>query len=97
MNKEKLFIYVGRIEALSLLILMGIAMPMKYLMDQPEMVKHVGRAHGGLFLLYVVMAAAMADSQNWPRKKLMMSWLLSCVPFGTFIFEKKYMQVSPTA
>ncbi len=91
MNNEKLFIYTGRIEAISLLVLMLIAMPMKYLMGNPEMVKQVGRAHGGLFLLYVVMAAAIADSQNWPRKKLMMSWLLSCLPFGTFIFEKKYL------
>lgn len=83
--------YLGRLEGLSLLILMLIAMPMKYVMGDPEMVKIFGRAHGGLFLAYVVAAAAIADSQNWDKKKLRMSWLLSCVPFGTFIFERKYM------
>ena len=88
---EKLFIILGRLEGISLLFLMLIAMPMKYIMHQPEMVKHAGRAHGGLFLAYVIAAAIISESKNWAPKKLRMSWILSCVPFGTFIFEKKYM------
>ena len=90
--KEKLFIYLGRLEGLSLILLMFVAMPMKYLMDNPEPVKHLGRAHGGLFIAYVLAAAAVAETQNWESKKLRMSWLFSCLPFGTFIFEKKYMK-----
>lgn len=94
---EKLFILLGRLEGLSLIGLMFIAMPMKYIMGNPELVKHLGRAHGGLFLAYVIAAAAISDSQNWDKKKLRMSWILSCIPFGTFIFEKKYMnQASAT-
>jgi integral membrane protein len=92
MNKEKLFVLLGRLEGLSLILLMFVAMPIKYLMDNPEPVKHLGRAHGGLFLAYVVFAAALADSQNWDGKKLRMSWILSCLPFGTFYFEKKYLK-----
>jgi integral membrane protein len=88
---EKLFIYLGRLEGLSLLGLMFIAMPMKYIMGNPELVKHFGRAHGGLFLAYCVAAAVISDSQNWDKKKLRTAWLFSCLPFGTFIFEKKYM------
>ena len=88
---EKLFIYLGRLEGISLLVLMLIAMPMKYIMHEPEMVKQVGRAHGGLFIAYVIAAAAISDAKNWDKKKLYRSWVLSCVPFGTFIFEKKYM------
>ena len=88
---EKLFILLGRLEGISLLVLMLIAMPMKYIMHEPEMVKYAGRAHGGLFLGYVIFAAMISDAQNWDKKKLRMSWILSCVPFGTFIFEKKYM------
>ena len=89
---EKLFILLGRLEGLSLLGLMFIAMPMKYIMGNPELVKHLGRAHGGLFLAYCIAAAAISDSQNWGGKKLRMAWLFSCLPFGTFIFEKKYMK-----
>jgi integral membrane protein len=92
MNKVKLFLLLGRLEGLSLILLMFVAMPMKYLMDNPEPVKHLGRAHGGLFLAYVVAAAMISESQNWDGKKLRMSWILSCLPFGTFYFEKKYMK-----
>jgi integral membrane protein len=92
MNKVKLFLLLGRLEGLSLILLMFVAMPLKYLMDNPEPVKHLGRAHGGLFLAYVVAAAMISESQNWDGKKLRMSWILSCLPFGTFYFEKKYMK-----
>jgi integral membrane protein len=92
MNKVKLFLLLGRLEGLSLILLMFVAMPIKYLMDNPEPVKHLGRAHGGLFLAYVVAAAMISESQNWDGKKLRMSWILSCLPFGTFYFEKKYMK-----
>lgn len=92
MNQEKLFLYLGRLEGLSLIALMFLAMPMKYLMNNPEPVKHLGRTHGGLFIAYVLVAAMIAEKQNWDSKKLRMSWLYSCLPFGTFIFEKKYMK-----
>lgn len=91
LKNEKFFVLLGRLEGISLLILLGIAMPMKYMLGQPEMVKIMGRAHGGLFLAYVVVAAIIAEAQGWDPKKLRMSWILSCLPFGTFIFENKYM------
>ena len=85
---NKIFLTVGRLEGASLLILLFIAMPLKYAFHQPEMVKHVGRAHGGLFLAYVVLAAYLADKDQWGSKKLLLAWVLSCVPFGTFYFER---------
>ena len=53
---------VGILEGISFLVLLGIAMPLKYLAGQPEAVKVVGWAHGALFVLYVgaVMQAALA-------------------------------------
>ena len=92
---EKIFILLGRLEGLSFLFLMFVAVPMKHIMGKPEMVKYGGSIHGGLFLAYCLAAAALSDTQNWDKKKLRMSWILSCVPFGTFIFEKKYMQLTP--
>ena len=44
---------IGTAEALSLLILLFIAMPLKYMMDMPQMVRVVGMVHGVLFILYV--------------------------------------------
>ena len=44
---------VGILEAISFLLLLGIAMPLKYAFGQPEMVRIVGMAHGVLWILYV--------------------------------------------
>lgn len=88
----KSFLYLGRLEGLSLIMLLFVAMPIKYVLGNPEWVKHLGRAHGGLFIAYVLLAAMIAEKQNWDSKKLRMSWLFSCLPFGTFIFEKKYLK-----
>ncbi|MDG0815171.1 DUF3817 domain-containing protein [Bdellovibrio svalbardensis] len=85
------FRVLGWLEGISLLVLLFIAMPMKYVMGQPEMVRMVGQAHGMLFLLYVVMAVNLAISHDWKKMKLLMAVILSSVPFGTFFFEKKYL------
>ena len=47
--------FVGLLEGVSLLVLLGIAMPLKYLANQPDAVKLVGWAHGVLFVLFVVL------------------------------------------
>lgn len=47
---------VGLLEAISFLLLLGVAMPLKYMFDQPEMVRIVGMAHGVLWILYVGLA-----------------------------------------
>jgi len=94
---EKLFILLGRLEGLSFLFLMFVAVPMKHIMGKPEMVRYGGSAHGALFLAYCLAAAALSDTQNWDKKKLRMAWILSCVPFGTFFFESKYLNTPATA
>lgn len=88
---KRAFIIVGWIEGISLLLLLFVAMPLKYIWMQPEMVRQVGMAHGLLFMLYVVGAINLALDESWGWKKLTMALVLSSVPFGTFIFEKKYL------
>jgi len=92
---EKWFLLLGRLEGVSLLFLMFIAMPIKYLLQNPEWVKHAGRAHGGLFIAYCVAALMLSEKRNWSRNTLALAWGLSCLPFGTFIFEKKYLNTRP--
>jgi len=89
---EKWFLWLGRLEGISLLFLMFIAMPIKYLLQNPEWVKHAGRAHGGLFLAYCIAALVLSEKNNWNRGTLARAWVYSCIPFGTFIFEKKYLK-----
>jgi integral membrane protein len=86
------FKMIGWLEGTSLLTLLFIAMPLKYIGHDPMPVRIVGSIHGGLFLLYVGLACFLFDRDNWSRKELVTAWILSVVPFGTFIFERKYLR-----
>ena len=83
---------IGWLEGCSLLTLLFIAMPIKYIGHNPLPVRIVGSIHGGLFLLYVVLASALFDRDNWTKKELILAYVLSTVPFGTFIFDRKYLR-----
>ncbi len=85
----KLFKIIALLEGLSLLILLFIAMPLKYFWDQPLAVKHVGMAHGLLFVGYVIFAVMLKPDRNWSIKQTLLIILASVIPFGTFYAEKK--------
>ncbi len=89
----KHFRTLGFIEAISLLVLLFIAMPLKYLADIPEAVRIVGSAHGALFVLYVAAGAMLSDRLQWSIKKLVLACVISSVPFGPFIFDKTLFPV----
>ena len=91
----KLFVKIFRIlsylEAISFLVLLGIAMPLKYLFDMPEYVRLVGMAHGLLFVLYVIGAYYLYETLNWKFKVLGIFVICSILPFGPFYADKKYL------
>lgn len=88
----KIFKITAFLEGVSLLLLIFFAMPMKYLMNDPIYVKHIGMAHGLLFVAYVVMALMLKFEYNWSARKLTIILLASVLPFGTFYVEKKYLR-----
>ena len=53
------------LEGLSLLVLLFIAMPIKYIGDNPVPVRVVGMIHGALFILFVIMTLKVAMEQSW--------------------------------
>jgi len=77
----------GFVEGTSMLVLMFIAMPLKYLADKPAMVTIVGWAHGFLFILYMLMAFVVFIKHKWPFKKLVYAFVAAFLPFGTFVFD----------
>ncbi|GAA4372078.1 DUF3817 domain-containing protein [Hymenobacter koreensis] len=83
---------VGFAEGVSFLVLLGIAMPLKYLLGQPEAVRMVGMAHGLLFVLYVLLVIMAAIEHSWSFKKAVLAFVASLVPFGTFWADKKLFQ-----
>ena len=83
------FITLGRWEGTSLLLLMGVAMPLKYMFDYPAAVRVVGMAHGILFLAYCAAALLVARKEQWGISKIARCLIASCLPFGTFVFERE--------
>jgi integral membrane protein len=83
---------VGFLEGVSFLVLLGIAMPLKYLAGQPEAVRLVGMAHGVLFVLYVLLVIQVSVARGWSWGKALLALAVSVVPFGTFWAEKKLFQ-----
>jgi integral membrane protein len=89
---DKIFRYVGWLEGGSYLVLLLIAMPLKYIWGNPEMVRIVGMAHGLFFLAYLGVAFAMYDKYDWDIKKLGWAVTASLLPFGPFVFEAKALR-----
>ncbi|MCP1384676.1 DUF3817 domain-containing protein [Runella salmonicolor] len=80
---------IGFLEGISFLVLLFIAMPLKYMADQPMAVKITGMAHGVLFVLYILYVIMAAVEYSWSIKKSVLAFLASLVPFGTFWADAK--------
>jgi len=79
----------GWIEGLSFLFLLFIAVPLKYLAGKTEATKHIGMAHGVLFILYISLVLWVGFKQKWTRKEIIISLIGSLLPLGTFYAECK--------
>ena len=87
----KTFKIISTLEGISFLLLLLIAMPLKYLFGIPQMVSLVGMGHGVLFVLYVLGAYYMYEKLNWNFKTLAITVFCSVLPFGPFYVEKKFL------
>lgn len=83
---------LGWLEGGSFLLLMFVGMPLKYMAGNPAVVKALGMPHGILFIAYVVMANMIAEEMNWPLKVRAYALLAAIFPFGTFLFEHKFLK-----
>ncbi|QJX47368.1 DUF3817 domain-containing protein [Hymenobacter taeanensis] len=83
---------VGFLEGVSFLVLLGIAMPLKYAFGEPAAVRLVGMAHGVLFVLYVLLVIQVSIERSWSWRKALLALVVSVVPLGTFWAEKKLFQ-----
>ena len=87
----KLFKIISFLEAVSFIVLLCVAMPLKYIWDMPQLVQVVGMAHGVLFILYIVFAIYAWQVLHWSFKKLSIAIVCSVVPFGPFYVERNYL------
>ncbi|WP_414661913.1 DUF3817 domain-containing protein [Horticoccus sp. 23ND18S-11] len=82
---------IGWWEGVSFLVLLLVAMPLKYFAGWPQAVRVVGMAHGVLFLLYVLAAIHAALDRNWTWKRTALVLAASLVPAGPFIVDAKLL------
>ncbi|WP_078411759.1 DUF3817 domain-containing protein [Priestia abyssalis] len=80
---------IGIIEGISYLILLFIAMPLKYFADFPIFVQIFGMAHGVLFVLFVLMLVVVWFKHRWPFIRVVGAFIASLLPFGTFVLDTR--------
>ncbi|WP_105483819.1 DUF3817 domain-containing protein [Abditibacterium utsteinense] len=80
---------LGLTEGLSFILLMFIAMPLKYGFNQPKPVRIFGSLHGGLFVIYVLAVVGIALVQKWRLARMILALAISVIPFGPFLFDKR--------
>jgi integral membrane protein len=88
MTALKVFRTVAFLEGTSYLVLLLVAMPLKYLLAMPLAVRVVGSIHGFLFVLFVLLLLRVATERQWPLLRSGWALLASVLPGGTFVFDR---------
>ncbi len=78
---------IAFIEGVSFLVLLFVAMPLKYLAGLPVAVRIVGSIHGVLFIAFVLILIRVSIARAWPFRRSLLAFVSSIVPFGTFVFD----------
>lgn len=84
---------IAILEGISLLILVFIAMPLKYIFQYEQGSKIMGPVHGALFLLFVYNTLSVGIEQQWKFRTTTWKVLLACIiPFGTFYIDRHILK-----
>jgi len=82
---------MGILEGASLLILLGICVPMKYMAGNPIGSEIIGPIHGAFFILYIIFLIQVKIELNWPWNKTLIAMAACFIPFGTFYVNAKIL------
>ncbi|HEX5655194.1 MAG TPA: DUF3817 domain-containing protein [Chitinophagaceae bacterium] len=85
-----LFRKIAFAEGVSFLVLLFIAMPLKYFAAMPMAVTIIGSLHGILFIAMLVTAYDTRDRYGKNIGWLAKVFIASIIPFGTFIMDKEW-------
>mgnify|MGYP001160897820 FL=1 len=86
------FRLVSLFEGISYLLLLFIAVPIKYFQGNESFVKILGMPHGILFMGYIILLIIIQKQMKWNLKTTGFIALASVIPFGTFYVDKKYLR-----
>lgn len=86
------FRIVAFLEGISYILLLFIAVPIKYFGSDPQYVKLLGMPHGLLFIAYIILAILLGSKLKWKTKSLLFVLAASIIPFGTFYIDRVYLK-----
>ena len=81
----RLFRFIALVEGVTTLALFLVAMPLKYVFDQPQYVPSVGLAHGIAFVAYMAAMPLLLRNQGLTEKDWARTAIAAFFPFGTFL------------
>lgn len=94
LNPLSQFRVIAFYEGLSFLLLLFIAMPMKYIGGEPIVVKYIGMIHGVLFMAFIYAQFNAHNKHKWSLEFNAFAFIASLIPFGTFVLEKKLEEIA---
>ena len=77
------------VTGIMLLLLVFVAVPLKYLADMHGPVAVIGTAHGFLFMVYLVTALDLGVRRRWPLLRLGLVMIAGTIPFASFVAERR--------
>jgi integral membrane protein len=78
---------IGIVEGISFLLLLGVAMPLKYFAGMPQAVKVVGWIHGLLFITFCMMLLQARLDAQWNARRTIAILVAALLPFGPFVID----------
>ncbi|MGI9000330.1 MAG: DUF3817 domain-containing protein [Pseudonocardia sp.] len=77
------------VTGVGLLVLVLVAMPLKYFFGQPQLVAVVGMTHGFLYMIYIVTTLLLAERCRWKPLDALLILLAGTVPVASFVAERR--------
>jgi integral membrane protein len=88
-NPVSLLRYVALAEGVSFLVLLLIAMPLKYVAARPAAVTYVGWAHGVLFVTLCAALVLATLAARWPLGRAAVVFVAALLPAGPFVLDRR--------
>ena len=86
--------WLSRVEGVSTLLLLFVAMPLKYVAGKPLATSIVGSVHGALFVILCCALLLAVPKVRLPISTAFLGMIAAVVPFGPFWFDRKLVQNS---
>lgn len=88
MSELKKFKLINKIEGISYIILIFIAMPMKYYAGIPMATKIIGMLHGLLVFAFIYQIIEAKKEAGFTLKETALYTVFSLIPFGSFYTDR---------